>query len=219
MEITWYGHSCFRLRERQTTIVTDPYDKSIGYTLPRLRADVVTVSHDAPGHNSQQAIKGEPMVLTGPGEYEIGGIFITGVSTLHAAAKQEKNDQPALPEHNTIFVFEFDKLTVCHLGDLGQIPTQAQVEAMPKVDVLLVPVGEGAALDAARAAEVISLLEPSIVIPMHYQTPLYTGKLDPVEKFLKAMGLPEPPVQEMLKITATDLPEETQVILLECKQT
>lgn len=218
MEITWYGHSCFRLRERQVTIMTDPYDKSIGYTLPRLRADVVTVSHNSPGHNAADAVKGEPKELVGPGEYEIGGIFITGISTLHAATKSDKGGRPALPEQNTIFVFEFDKLTVCHLGDLGQVPSQAQVEAMPKVDVLLVPVGGGATLDAAHAAEVISLLEPSIVIPMHYQTPLYNGKLDPVERFLKAMGLPEPPIQETLKITAADLPDETQVILLECKQ-
>ncbi len=218
MEITWYGHSCFRLREKQMVIVTDPYDKSIGYTLPRLRADIVTISHASPGHSGEQSIKGDPKVLTGPGEYEIGGIFITGISTLHAPVKQEKGGRPALPEHNTVFVFEFDKLTVCHLGDLGQVPSQAQVEAMPKVDVLLAPVGGGATLDAARAAEVISLLEPSLVIPMHYQTPYYSGKLEPVEKFLKEMGLPEPSVQEMLKITAADLPEETQIVLLECKQ-
>ena len=218
MEITWFGHACFRLREKQVTVVTDPYDKQFGYTLPKLKADIVTVSHDVPGHNYVDGVKGEPRVLTGPGEYEISGVFVTGISTMHAPIKDLPSNSVALPEHNTIFLFEFDKLTICHLGDLGQVPSQAQVEAMPNVDIVLVPVGGGATLDAARAAEVISLLEPSIVIPMHYQTPLYSGKLDPIEKFLKEMGLPESPAQEMLKITSSELPEETQVVVLECKQ-
>lgn len=218
MEITWYGHACFRIREKQIVIVTDPYDKSIGYTLPRIRADIVTVSHDMPGHNYVQGVKGEPHVLSGPGEYEIAGVFVTGVSTLHHRPRSDKGGRPALPEHNTMFVIEFDKLTVCHLGDLGEVPSQAQVESMSKIDILLIPVGGGATLDAARAAEVISLLEPSIVIPMHYQTPYTQLALDPVDKFLKEMGLPLPPAQEMLKISASELPEETQVVLLECKQ-
>ncbi len=218
MEITWYGHACFRLREKQVTIMTDPYDKSIGYTLPRVRADIVTVSHDMPGHNFVQGVKGEPRVLNGPGEYEIAGVFVTGISTLHHRPKTDKGGQPVLPEHNTIFVYEFDKLTVCHLGDLGEVPSQAQVESMSKVDILLIPVGGGATLDAARAAEVISLLEPSIVIPMHYQTPYTHLALDPVDKFLKEMGLPVPPVQDLLKISASELPEETQVVVLDCKQ-
>ena len=218
MEITWYGHACFRLREKQVTIMTDPYDKSIGYTLPRVRADIVTVSHDMPGHNFVQGVKGEPRVLNGPGEYEIAGVFVTGISTLHHRPKADKGAGAVLPEHNTIFVYEFDKLTVCHLGDLGEVPSQAQVESMSKVDILLIPVGGGATLDAARAAEVISLLEPSIVIPMHYLTPYTHLALDPVDKFLKEMGLPVPPVQDMLKISASELPEETQVVVLDCKQ-
>ncbi len=212
MEITWYGHAAFRLRERDITVLTDPYDKSIGYTLPRIRADIVTVSHASPGHNHIAAVKGEPKVFEGPGEYEVGGIFITGIPSWHG----RKRSGERLP--NTIFLFEFDGLTVCHLGGLGQVPTQAQIEAMSAISVLLVPVGGSDNLDASEAAEVIGALEPSIVVPMMYRLPQLTIKLDPVSKFLKEMGLPEPEPQDVLKISKGSLPEETQVVVLAAKQ-
>ena len=213
MDIDWFGHSCFRLREGGITLVTDPYDKSIGYTLPRLRADIITVSHDAPDHSGAAAIKGEAKVLTRPGEYEISGVFITGIQTWrsggsHGAAKEE----------NTVFVYEFGDLTACHLGDLAKVLTQAQVESLPSVDVLLVPVGGGDALDADDAAEVISLLEPRIVIPMHYRTEYVNLPLDPIGKFLKEMGVAELAPQDTVRITRGQLPDETQIVLLECKQ-
>ncbi len=213
MDIDWFGHSCFRLRESGVTIITDPYDKSIGYTMPRTRADIVTVSHAAPGHAAIGAVKGDYKVLNKPGEYEIKGAFITGIQTwcgpgVGGQAKEE----------NTVFVFEFADLAVCHLGDLAKVLTQAQVEAMPNIHVLLVPVGGGSGLDADKAAEVISMLEPSIVIPMHYQTPYTTLALDPLSKFLKEMGVAEPAPQESLRVTRSQLPEETQVVILECKQ-
>jgi len=213
VEIDWYGQSCFRLREGAITIVTDPYDKSIGYTLPRLRADLVTISHDAPGHASASAVKGEPKVLNRPGEDEIKGVFITGIQTWSGGgAKGEAK------EENTVFVFEFGDLTVCHLGDLSKVLTQAQVESMPDVDVLMVPVGGGGALDADKAAEVISQLEPRVVIPMHYLTEYSNLKLDPLTKFLKEMGVTEHAPEDSLKVTKASLPEETQVVVLACKQ-
>jgi L-ascorbate metabolism protein UlaG (beta-lactamase superfamily) len=211
VDIDWLGHSCFRVREGGVTIVTDPYDKSIGYVMPRVRADIITISHDAPGHAA--AIKSDARVLTKPGEYEVKGVFITGIQTWRAAGAHG-----AAKEENTVFVFEFGDLTVCHLGDLARVLTQAQVEAMPDVDVLLAPVGGGSALDADKAAEVISLVEPRIVIPMHYKTPYVNLPLDPLSKFLKEMGATEHAPQESLKITRSDLPEETQVVILECKQ-
>lgn len=213
MEIDWYGQSCFRLREGAITIVTDPYDKSIGYTLPRLRADLVTISHDAPGHASAAAVKGEPKVLNRPGEYEVKGVFITGIQTWSGSgAKGEAK------EENTVFVFEFGDLTVCHLGDLSKVLTQAQVESMPDVDVLMVPVGGGGALDADKAAEVISQLEPRVVMPMHYLTEYSNLKLDPLTKFLKEMGVTEHAPEDSLKVTKASLPDETQVVVLACKQ-
>jgi len=213
VEIDWYGQSCFRLREGAITVITDPYDKSIGYTMPRLRADLVTVSHDAPGHASVAAVKGEPKVLNRPGEYELKGLFITGIQTWSGGAAKGE-----VKEENTVFVFEFGDLTVCHLGDLSKVLTQAQVESMPDVDVLMVPVGGGGALDADKAAEVISQLEPRVVIPMHYLTEYSDLKLDPLTKFLKEMGVAEHAPQDSLKVTKAALPEQTQVVVLVCKQ-
>ena len=211
MEINWYGHACFRLKDRNITVVCDPYDKLIGLTLPRLKADVVTVSHDAPGHSYVDGVKDYRQVFTGPGEYEVEGIFITGIATFHG-----KNDAGET-EPNTIFLIEFPDLTVCHLGDLGHVLTEAQVEAMPDIDVLIVPVGGRHTLDATTAAEVISIIEPAIVIPMHYLMEDTPGHLDPVERFLKEMGIPAPEPISVLKISKSQLPEETQVVLMDPK--
>ena len=211
MEINWYGHSSFRLRDKEIVIVTDPYDKTLGLSLPRVRADLITISHEHSDHNCIKQVKGEPIVLSGPGEYEIKGIFITGItSSAHPRA--------ALGAGNTIFVFEFGNLTVCHLGDLDHVPGQEQIEALGDVHVLLIPVGGGNTINATQAAEVISLLEPRIVVPMHYAIPELQLKLDPVSKFFKEMGLREPAPEAGLKITSGNLPEETQVVVLEYKQ-
>jgi len=165
LEINWYGHACFRLKDRNLTVVCDPYDKSIGLTLPRLRADVVTVSHQAPGHSYVDGVKEWRNVFSGPGEYEVENVFITGIPTYHG------KDPDTASEPNTVFLFEFSDANVCHLGDLGHVLTESQVEALPGIDVLLIPVGGRNTLDASRAAEVISIVEPSIVVPMHYRMP------------------------------------------------
>jgi L-ascorbate metabolism protein UlaG (beta-lactamase superfamily) len=211
MEITWYGHSCFRLIERSmASVVTDPFDNaSIGYEAIKLKADIVTVSHDAAGHNNAKAVKGTSHVITGPGEYEIGGVFITGVQT----NGHSKKDDDELP--NTLYVFDYDGITIAHLGDLRRVPSQTEVEALGAVNVALVPVGGGGGLNAAKAAEVISLLEPNIVIPMHYATKDAKLKLDSLDKFLKEMGLSASQPEPSLKVTRTGLPEETHVVVLE----
>jgi L-ascorbate metabolism protein UlaG (beta-lactamase superfamily) len=215
MEITWYGHSCFRLTERSyATVVTDPYDSSvIGYEPLKLKADIVSVSHDAPGHNFVDAVKGTSHEIAGPGEFEIGGVFVTGVLTDVSASAKKKN---AGQIRNTLYVFDYEGLSVAHFGDLKQVPTQAEVESLGTVHVALVPVGDGESLNAAKAAELISLIEPYIVIPMHYSTKGAKLKLDPVAKFLKEMGLSA--AQEALpsvKITRSGLPDETKIILLD----
>jgi L-ascorbate metabolism protein UlaG (beta-lactamase superfamily) len=211
MEITWYGHSCFRLTERgMASVVTDPFDNaSIGYEPIKLKADIVTVSHDASGHNNIKAVKGTSHVITGPGEYEIGGVFITGVQT-NGHSKKDKDEL-----QNTLYVFDYDGLTVAHLGDLKRVPSQTEVEALDAVNVALVPVGGGGGLNAAKAAEIISLLEPNIVVPMHYATKDVKLKLDSLEKFLKEMGLSASQPEPSLKVTRTGLPEETHVVVLE----
>jgi len=215
MEITWYGHSCFRLTERGfATLVTDPFDHKVaGYTSLKLKADIVTVSHDAPGHNNTSAVKGKSLVITGPGEYEIGGVFITGVQT----NGQSKRSGDEL--RNTLYVFDYDGVTVAHLGDLSRVPSQAEIEVLGDVSVALVPVGGGSGLTAAKAVEVVSLLEPGIVIPMHYGTPDTILKLASVTKFLKEMGLGEVEPQPSLKINRGSVPEETRVVVLSYEKT
>ncbi|MBP1702649.1 MAG: hypothetical protein H6Q38_1756 [Chloroflexi bacterium] len=211
MEITWYGLSCFRLTERgMATVVTDPYDhQAAGYEPLKLRAEIVTISHDAPGHNNSSAVKGKNHIITGPGEFEIGGVFITGVQTNGHAKRSPEEPR------NTLYVFDYDGVTVAHLGDLRRVPTQTEIEALGNVQVALVPVGGGGGLVAAKAIEVISLLEPGIVIPMHYSTPGGNLKLAPVSKFLKEMGLPEAAPQPSLKINRGSLPDETRVVVLD----
>jgi len=205
MELTWYGLSCFRLNDRGlASIVSDPYDNSVGLPALKLRGDVVTISHDAIGHNHAQAVSGKNHTLTGPGEYEIGGVFIIGISTTQ---KVEDVD-------NVLFMFDYKGLTIAHLGDMADVPTQTQIEALEQVNVLLVPVGGGKSLNAAKAAELVSMLEPSIVIPMHYDIDGLAVELEDVDQFLKVMGATEPTEETSLKITSGTLPEETEVVLL-----
>lgn len=210
MEITWYGHSCFRLTERgMASVVTDPYDhRSIGYDALKLKADIVTVSHGAPGHNFVTAVKTQHHLITGPGEYEIGGVFITGVQT-NGFKKRDPNEA-----RNTLYVFDYDGLTIAHLGDINHVPNQTDIEALGDVNIALVPVGGGGGLNAAKAVEMISLLEPGIVIPMHFGTTSSNIKLAPVSKFLKEMGLGSIEPQPSLKITKSSVPEETKVVVL-----
>jgi len=214
MDITWYGLSCFRIREGGVTIICDPYDKSVGPTLAKARADIVTVSHDRAGHNAVDRITGEPKILIGPGEYEVKNVFITGLTTYH------RKDSGQAPERNVAFFFEFGGLTVGHMGDIGEVPAQSEIEELNigEVDVLMVPVGGGSTLDPARAVELVGLLEPRLVIPMHYNHPglgddLAT-KLESVDKFLKEFGATSIEPVETLKISKSTLPDETQVILL-----
>jgi len=212
MEITWYGHSCFRLKSKPVTVVTDPYGKDTGYVLPRVRADVVTVSHDAPNHNHYRGISGKPYVVQGPGEYEVKSAFIIGTRTFRDRKKG------TLRGFNTIYLIQMDGLRVCHLGDLAHIPSQAQIETLSDVDVLLVPVGGKPTLSASQATEIISLIEPRIVIPMHYKTPLTTVKLDPVTRFIKAMAIKMPEPLVTYKMRASKTPSETQVVILQPRQ-
>lgn len=191
------------------SVVTDPFDSEVvGYEPLRLKADIVTVSHEAPGHNFTSAVKGTSHRITGPGEFEIGGVFITGVQTDTNGKKNVEKPR------NTLYVFDYDGLNVAHLGDLRQVPTQSEVEALGTVHIALVPVGGGNGLNAAKAAEVISLLEPNIVIPMHYGLKACKIQLDPLSKFLKEMGLTAAESVASLKISRSGLPDETKVVVL-----
>jgi len=212
MEITWYGHSCFRLKTRGAAVVTDPCGKEVGYNVPKLRADILTISYDHPDYNNRSLVQGGPRVIQGPGEYEVKGIFVTGIRT-----PLKKVKEPERPK-NTMYLFDFDGLTVCHLGILDHVPSEAQVQALSSVDVLLVPVGALTTINANQAAEVIGLLEPRIVVPMHFKTKMVKARLDPVSRFLKEMGLPEAEPRDSLEVDKSGLPSETQVVVLSYRE-
>ncbi len=205
-EITWLGHSCFRLRSREATIMTDPYNKRLGHDFGKPRADIVTVSRPGDLYSFVEVVKGEPKVLSGPGEYEVNDVFITGVGTYDK--KKMKN---------TVYVLELEGMVICHLGTLGHIPTAEQLEQLSNIDVLLIPVGGGNTINAAEASEVISTIEPHIVIPMHYRVDTFDAELDSLEAFLKEMGLSDTPPQDKLNLKPSDLPEGTKVVILDYK--
>jgi L-ascorbate metabolism protein UlaG (beta-lactamase superfamily) len=168
------------------------------------KANVVTESHNAKDHNNISAVTSRQHVVDGPGEYEMGGVFITGIATFDEA-KQSRN---------VLYVFDFNGLTVAHLGDMQQVPTQKQIEALEQVNILLVPVGAGRSLNAAQAAELVSMLEPNIVVPMHYKLPGLNLDLETVDRFLKEMGVTDVKEETSLKVTISGLPEETETVIL-----
>jgi L-ascorbate metabolism protein UlaG (beta-lactamase superfamily) len=212
MEITWLGHSCFRLRSREAVVITDPCPPTAGYSIGRVTADIVTISHDHPSHNYRKAVAGTPIVITAPGEYEIAGVFIAGIATHHGGQKDSPRGK------NTAYMIEMDNIRLCHLGDVGHVPMPEQVDDMSGADVLLIPVGGKNTIDAATAAEVVGLLEPAVVIPMHYKTAHSTAPLDPLQRFLTEMGLTQVEPLPKVSFNRSNLPDETQVIVLDYKR-
>jgi L-ascorbate metabolism protein UlaG (beta-lactamase superfamily) len=209
MDISWLGHSCFRIKGKQTTVITDPYSPTLGYSLGKPTAHIVTVSHQHPGHSYIQGIGGEPRPVTGPGEYEISGVLIIGINTFHDAEGGIKRGK------NTVYLMEVDEIAICHLGDLGHVLTAEQVEEMDNVDVLLLPVGGVSTINAPMAAEVVRQLEPKVVIPMHYKTRALKWELESVDKFLKEIGVKQVSSQPKLSFSKPSLPENIQVFLLD----
>ena len=209
MDISWLGHSCFRIKGKQVTVITDPYSPTLGYSLGKPTAHIVTVSHQHPGHSYIQGIGGAPRPVTGPGEYEISGVLIIGINTFHDAEGGIKRGK------NTVYLIEVDEIAICHLGDLGHVLTAEQVEEMDNVDVLLLPVGGVSTINAPMAAEVVRQLEPKVVIPMHYKTRALKWELESVEKFLKEIGVKQVSSQPKLSFSKPSLPDNTQVFLLD----
>ena len=209
MEITWLGHSCFKLKGKQATLITDPCSPELGYSLGKQTADVITVSHQHPGHSFIDVIGGNPRAVTGPGEYEIKNILIIGVATFH------DNNRGSTRGKNTIYLIEMDEVAICHLGDLGHVLTDEHVEELGNVDVLLLPVGGVSTVNAPVASEIVRQLEPKIVIPMHYKTAAIKRELEPVDGFLKEIGAHDINPQAKLSIPKSSLPLSTQVVLLE----
>lgn len=212
MYIYWLGHSCFKMQEKinseTVTIVTDPYDKKIGLKMPKVEADIVTQSHDHYDHNNLDAVKGDPFVIKTAGEFDIKGIAIDGIEAYHDQKEGAERGK------NIIFRFEIDNISIVHLGDLGQDLDDKQLGKIANPDILMIPVGGNYTINAKKAVEIISQIEPRIVIPMHYSVKDLSIEIDGVDKFIKELGL-KPRYEEKLKISKKDLPqEETELVIL-----
>jgi L-ascorbate metabolism protein UlaG (beta-lactamase superfamily) len=216
MEITYYNHSCFKLKGKNGTVLTDPYESSTGPSLPSLSVDIVTTSHGHPDHNalgkaSGTARRPKPFIISEPGEYELGGISVFGIPSFH------DDKEGAERGSNNIYSIFIDEVRVCHLGDLGHELSSAQIEEIGVVDVLLCPVGGFYTIDPKIAVKVIQQLEPYYVIPMHYKTSQHADTFKDVktlEDFLKEYGS-SPAPQAKLSVEKNKLPEETELVVLE----
>jgi len=212
VEIRWLGHSCFVLKGKEKTVLTDPYCPELGYSLGQREADIVTVSHFHPGHSYIEGIANSPKQIKGPGEYEIGNIFITGLASYHDKEKGETRGK------NTIYLIEMEGLSLCHLGDLGHALTSSLAGELGNCDILFLPVGEVSTISVDEAAEIVKQLTPHIVIPMHYKTDVLTKNLEPADKFLSKMGIHEMQPKPKLLITPSSLPSDLQIAIFDLNQ-
>ena len=210
MEIIWMGHSCFRLRTGDLAMITDPFPDSIGLQMGEQNVLAVTVSHEHENHSYADGLGGNPKVLKGPGEYELSGIYITGIMTQPGEGDPEG-------KRNTACLIEIENLRLCHLGDVSNVLTTRQTEELTPVDVLFLPVGGICTVETPQAMEIMQNLNPKVVIPMHYALPGLRVELNSLDNFLRAMGLRDAKTQARLNLTTSSLPQETQVVILEAQ--
>jgi L-ascorbate metabolism protein UlaG (beta-lactamase superfamily) len=216
MEIVFLGHSSFRIKFKKAVVVTDPYGDSIGLKLPKVTADLVTISHDHEDHNFSAGVLGtkdhpEPFVVAGPGEYEVSQVFVLGFSSYHDSVKGKERGK------NTIYLLRSEGLTLCHLGDLGHVPSRKIIERLNQVDVLFIPVGGTYTLGPKEAAAVVAQIEPKVVIPMHYQLTGLNLKLASAEDFLAEIGIKKEVEEKLFLKSSEGLLEERRVVVLKSK--
>ncbi len=210
MKISWYGQSCFKIETKKAVIATDPFNKEIGLTPPRFKAEIVTVSHQHSDHNNVSSLKGNPFIIEGPGEYEFKDITVRGINSFHDQSQGKKRGL------NTIFVIEVEDMRICHLGDFGQKElTNEQLEELSEVDILMIPVGGVYTINGEKAADVINQIEPKIVIPMHYKIPNLKVDLKKVDSFIKEMGTKKEGEQKLTIKKSDLLKEDMRLIVLE----
>lgn len=204
MVITWYGQACFKLQSGELVGVIDPYSRDIGLTPPRFRSDFLLITHDHMDHNNAESIPQENLItVAGPGEYDVRGVYIRGIQTYHDAKEGKERGL------NTIYVIEMEGIKICHMGDFGEPQIREEtLEAIGDVDILMIPVGGTYTIDAEEASHVISQIDPRIVIPMHYKIPGLKVGLEPIDKFLKEMGIKSKDAEDKLTLKKKDLPNE-----------
>ena len=209
MEIAWLGHASIRIKGVDASLITDPFPNSLGITMAEEKADVVTVSNPHPNYSNVEGVGGDPRVIDGPGEYEIGGYYISGTATASRGGEEE----PAIV--NTIYTIRAEGVTICHLGVLSQPLSPGQTQRLNDTDVLIVPAGGGRTIEPAAAADLVNAISPRIVIPVHYATEEVSAELQPVDTFLGQIGVSEVAPQPRLNVTATNLPKDQRVVLLQ----
>lgn len=217
MNIFWYGQSFFEIvtsvEKNQVRILIDPFSKDLGLKVPKLEGDILLISHNHFDHNNKEAISGNYFLIDQPGEYEVKGIFFKAIPSFHDNSKGKERGE------NLIFVISAENLKICHLGDIGQKELdEKQIEEIGKVDVLMIPVGGKYTISFKEAIKIMEQLEPKITIPMHYYLPTLKVKLDPIDKFLKVLGLKSLKPEKKLTIKKENLsPEEAKIVILEPK--
>jgi L-ascorbate metabolism protein UlaG (beta-lactamase superfamily) len=210
MDIYWYGQACFKIKGKQATALIDPYDPSmLGLKLPKdTSADLVLKTHNHADHSNTDVAGESAVKIAGPGEYEVKGVAVTGVMTYHDKQKGLEKGK------NTVYNLEIEGVNIVHLGDLGQILEEDQLEEIGSVDILMIPVGGVYTIDAKDAARIVAQLDPKVVIPMHYKLDDLKVELEPLDNFLKEMSVENVAPLPKLSITKDKLPEEMQVVIL-----
>ncbi|MCA1669708.1 MAG: MBL fold metallo-hydrolase [Thermomicrobia bacterium] len=204
-DVKWLGNTCFRIKSREATVLMDPVARESGMTMPKQKADIVTLSARSRA-NSLANVEGEYTLIEGPGEYEVQDVFLSGIRTRRNGGAPET--------FNTVYLVEMDEMIFCHLGSLNKRLTEAQVEAMGDVDVLFLPIGGEDSLSPAEATEVIGQIEPRLVIPMRYRIGEEAGKRA-LGEFAAALGLAEVPREDRLTVRKNTLPETMGVTVLD----
>ena len=213
MNIIWYGQSCFKIQNKDITLITDPFDKSIGLRPPYGSADVVTISHDHFDHNNYGVIKNNPFIIDSAGEFEVKKVVVKGIDSYHDDKEGKERGG------NVIYTIEMDEIRICHLGDLGQSALiNGQLEKIGQIDILLVPVGGVFTIDWKIASTIISQIEPRVIIPMHYKIPGAKGgllKLDNADNFCKDRGVSPKDAVDKFSVKKKDLPQdESKVVVM-----
>ncbi len=215
MEISYLGHASFRLKGKSCVVVTDPFDPDqVGIKYLGVSADLVTISHDHSDHNRADLVDSSPYIIKGPGEYEVKGVTVLGYPTFHDDEKGEERGK------NTVYVYEMDELRLVHLGDLGHKLDDKLVEEIGDIDILFIPVGGFYTIDPRVAVEVVQSVEPHVVIPMHYNTPVLNqevfGKLSGVDEFVKLLAVPAERLQKY-SVKKPEIAEEQKAVILEVR--
>lgn len=214
MNISWYGHSCFKLDfkidNKEISVVVDPYDESIGYKLPALSADILLVTHQHEDHNNVKAIsfkdKKSAMVIDSPGEYEVKKVFVQGVESYHDNKEGEERGK------NIIYRIQAKGMTFAHLGDLGAKLSSEQLDVIEGVDVLFIPIGGKYTINASQAVKVMNQVSPKIVIPMHYKLPKLTLDIEGLDKFLHEVGVSDPKKLSNLSVSSRSLSHDNILV-------